>query len=172
MAISPYIRELRRKVGTGLLLVPGVAAIIRDGEGRLLLHQRPDGGWNLPGGALEPGEAPASAIVREIREETGLEATPVRILAVVGGDGFRVTYANGDVVEYCVTVFECTVAPRTAPFDPNEESLQVRYFAEAEAPSLGLPYTREVLFGQRETAYFEPPDGEAARPGVRKSVKP
>lgn len=54
------------------------AAVIRDG--RLLLAQRvrpPElaGLWELPGGKVEPGESPADAVRRELREELGVEAT-------------------------------------------------------------------------------------------------
>lgn len=44
-----YLMELRGLVGRRLLLVPSVAAIIHDGEGRLLLHEKASGeGWSLP----------------------------------------------------------------------------------------------------------------------------
>ena len=52
---------------------PGVAAVIFAGD-RVLLQRRDDTGrWGLPGGAVEPGESVRQALVREVREETGLE---------------------------------------------------------------------------------------------------
>ena len=56
-----------------------VAAVIRDGAGRVLLAQRPDdrhmgGLWEFPGGKVDDGEAPADALVRELREELGVAA--------------------------------------------------------------------------------------------------
>jgi len=63
--------------------VPCVGAIIRDGAGRLLLIQRghePGRGlWSLPGGRVEPGESDEQAVVREVREETGLTVRPGRL---------------------------------------------------------------------------------------------
>jgi ADP-ribose pyrophosphatase YjhB (NUDIX family) len=60
--------------------VPCVGAIIKDGEGRLLLikrgHEPGAGLWSLPGGRIEAGESDAAALVREVREETGLIVTP------------------------------------------------------------------------------------------------
>lgn len=54
-----------------MTLVVG-AAILRDG--RVLAARRSDvGGWELPGGKVEPGESPEDAVVREIREELGCE---------------------------------------------------------------------------------------------------
>jgi ADP-ribose pyrophosphatase YjhB (NUDIX family) len=54
-----------------------VGAVIHDAAGRLLLVRRANdpgrGQWSLPGGRVEPGESDASAVAREIHEETGLE---------------------------------------------------------------------------------------------------
>lgn len=58
-----------------------VAAALVDGEGRVLLQRRPPGGamaglWEFPGGKVEPGELPEAALVRELREELGIEVAP------------------------------------------------------------------------------------------------
>ncbi|MGH8277955.1 MAG: 8-oxo-dGTP diphosphatase MutT [Gammaproteobacteria bacterium] len=54
-----------------------VAAIVMDGQGRVLIDQRPAGKpwagyWEFPGGKVEAGEAPFAALQRELREELGL----------------------------------------------------------------------------------------------------
>ncbi|MFJ4710853.1 (deoxy)nucleoside triphosphate pyrophosphohydrolase [Streptomyces sp. NPDC088785] len=59
-----------------------VAAALYDTAGRLLAARRsapPElaGRWELPGGKVEPGEAPERALVRELREELGIEAAPL-----------------------------------------------------------------------------------------------
>ena len=57
-------------------LVACVGAVVHDAAGRLLVVQRahdPDrGAWSVPGGRVEPGEDDATAVVREVLEETGL----------------------------------------------------------------------------------------------------
>ncbi len=58
----------------------GVKAIVIH-QGHVLFLIKPNGGLDLPGGRVEPGETPRQAVRREIEEETGLEA---RILAATG----------------------------------------------------------------------------------------
>ena len=58
-----------------------VAAALIDPAGRVLMHQRPrtkqhGGLWEFPGGKVEPGEAPAAALARELGEELGIAVWP------------------------------------------------------------------------------------------------
>ena len=64
-----------KPAGTNMVLVSAVALIDRDG--RLLLAQRPEGKpmaglWEFPGGKIEPGETPETALIRELDEELGI----------------------------------------------------------------------------------------------------
>lgn len=57
------------------------AAALVDSEGRILITQRPEGKsmaglWEFPGGKIEPGETPEYALMRELREELGIETRP------------------------------------------------------------------------------------------------
>lgn len=61
---------------TKVVLVAAVALVDRDG--RVLLAQRPEGKamaglWEFPGGKVEPGETPEAALIRELREEIGID---------------------------------------------------------------------------------------------------
>lgn len=61
-----------------LKLVLVAACALVDPDGRLLIAQRPEtkemgGLWEFPGGKIEPGERPEDALIRELREELGIE---------------------------------------------------------------------------------------------------
>jgi 8-oxo-dGTP pyrophosphatase MutT (NUDIX family) len=144
--MSSYIAELRGLIGTRLLMLPAVAAVIHDRERKLLLQEKASGeGWSLPAGAVEPGETPDDAVVREVMEETGLMVRPAEILGVFGGRTFRYTYPNGDHVEYVVTLFRCQVQEHRGAWS-DSETRSLRYFARDEMPSLALPYPKALLF--------------------------
>lgn len=82
-----------------------VGAVITDDRARILLVRRgrpPGAGlWSVPGGRVEAGESDAAAVVREVREETGLEVTPGALLGAVVRAGPGVTY---DIFDYAAVV--------------------------------------------------------------------
>ena len=91
--------------------IPCVGAVIRDEHGRLLLvkrgHEPGAGLWSLPGGRVEPGETDTEALVREMREETGLEVRAGRLLGTV-----QRPYGGGEVIDirdYAATVIGGTL---------------------------------------------------------------
>ena len=152
MPISPYIHGLRAQVGSQLLLLPGVAALVHNDEGELLLIRRSDDGqWGLPAGAVDPGETPADAVRREVLEETGLRVRPLEVAGVFGGDGFRHRYPNGDEAEYMVVVFECTILGG-AMVPADGEAVEFRFWPSAQIPPLPFPYPPELFVRQRGTA--------------------
>jgi 8-oxo-dGTP pyrophosphatase MutT (NUDIX family) len=148
MGISPYMKNLRTHLGTQLVMSPSVAAIIRDPAGRILFLVRADNGlWDLPAGAVDPGETPAQAIVREVREETGLIVEPTAVLGVFGGESYRLEYDNGDIVEYTVIVFECRVVGGELG-GLDDETAELHFISAAERPPLPAEFP---------DALFDPP---------------
>lgn len=154
MGMSEFYRRVRERVGSDLLLIPAVAAIIRDEDGRILVQQKHDGTWSLPAGAMEPGESPASAVVRETHEETGLRVQPERVAGVVGGASCRVKYPNGHEVEYVVMVFDCAVTGGGL-IDTNDETSRLAFVTKDEVlPRLTFPYPPEIFDESRPAAFF------------------
>jgi 8-oxo-dGTP pyrophosphatase MutT (NUDIX family) len=155
-----HLGQVRRLVGSHLLVVPGVAAAVIDDRDRLLLlRHAATGWWVLPGGAIEPDEQPADAVVRETREETGIEVRPTRVVAVDGGPGHHIRYPNGDEVSYVTTVFRC-VATGGRLHEDSDEADAVRWVAlDAVAALDGLaPWLAGVLpHLTGGTAHFVPP---------------
>lgn len=153
MGLSQYMTNLREKIGTQLVLSPSVAAIVRNEAGQVLFLVRADNGlWDVPAGAIDPGETPGQAVVREVREETGLIVEPVSVAGVFGGERFRLRYGNGDVVEYTLIVFECRrVGGELANMDG--EATELRFMDPAKRPPLNV---------ELPDALFEPDTGQRA----------
>ena len=168
MTMSAHVRLLRDALGSELLVLPSATGIIFDDQGRILLvRQTPSGVWTAPGGAIDPGEQPADAVVREVWEETGLYVAPVRILGVYGGPPCLVTYPNGDRTEYVMTAFECEVRGGRLHAN-NDETDAAAFVAASELESYRTSkWVRHVvpgLYDRSRSAHFEPPTWQPPQP--------
>ena len=137
--MGAYMAWLRTRVGTALVLVPSVNAVVRAADGRILLQRhREDGDWGLPGGAVEPEEDPLDALVREVWEETALEIAPGRVIGAYGGPDATLHYDNGDVTSHVRVAYEATVIGGTLRPD-GVEVLEARFTTAAERSHLTVP---------------------------------
>ena len=143
MPVSDYVRDLREKIGSDLLLLPGASAIIFDDQERVLLQRRSDTGkWFIIGGAVDPGESAARAAEREALEETGLIVQATRLAGVYTSP--EVNYPNGDRCVYVTTAFRCKIVSGR-PTPDGEESLELGWFALDKLPPMREDGIRRIL---------------------------
>lgn len=131
-----------------------VRAGVVDEQGRLLLlRERSDGLWSLPGGWADPGDRPGEAAVREVLEETGY---PVEVAKVVG---LWDRDARGKEPPMPVAVFHlyflCTVVGDPVP--PQDlETLEIGWFGLDELPPLSLRRVNEWELGRLLAHHRDP----------------
>jgi 8-oxo-dGTP pyrophosphatase MutT (NUDIX family) len=160
--VGDHVARLRALVGgEELLQIPSVSVAIRDDAGRVLLARHVEGDvWLLPGGAIEPGETPADAAVREAWEEVGLRVRLTALVGVFGGPEFVVRYRNGDRASYVMTVFEAT-APGGAARPDGVETTETRWVDGAEASALAVarwvPEVLHAVFSNARGGAFRQP---------------
>jgi ADP-ribose pyrophosphatase YjhB (NUDIX family) len=147
VGIAAHIARLRAVVGHELLVLPSVSVLPVDEKGQVLLvrHAGHDDGWGILGGAVEPGESPATAAVREAREEIGVDVRLVRLLDVLGGPDYEVTYPNGDRAAYVTSVYEARIA-EGSPVVSDGELSELAWFAAGNLSGLALSrFARALL---------------------------
>ncbi len=98
-------------------------ALIRDDKNRILLCLRNDNDlWNLPGGTLEHGEAPWECVIREVKEETGLDVEIIKLACVYNKEGKNAIGFD----------FECNIIG--GKFTLSNESKDIKWFLKDEIP--------------------------------------
>jgi 8-oxo-dGTP pyrophosphatase MutT (NUDIX family) len=147
MAISAHLARLRAVIGHELLVLPCATVLPADADGRILLARQTGhtDGWATIGGAVDPGESPAEAAVREAREEIGVSIRLGRLLAVLGGPDYEVTYPNGDQVAYVPAVYSAVIT-EGIPAPSDGELSEVAWFTPEELRTIPLSrLTRALL---------------------------
>jgi len=111
---------------------PTASAVVVADDGSILLGRRagpPDEGkWDLPGGFLEEGEHPRDAVVRELREETGLEIEPLELVAVEVD-----VYGEGDDAPATLNLYWTARVLSGRP-EPADDVSELGWFSPAELP--------------------------------------
>lgn len=112
--------------------VRGVA--FREGK-VLLVKERSDGGWTLPGGWADIGEPPSRAVEREIFEESGFEAKATKVLAVYERDHLRHGHPPEPHHSFKL-FFHCEIVGGSAK--TSNETSDVGFFGPDDIPPLSL----------------------------------
>jgi ADP-ribose pyrophosphatase YjhB (NUDIX family) len=166
-----HIARLRAVVGHDLLLLPSVSVLPIDQAGRLLLIRHTGHhGWAVLGGAVEIGESPAEAAVRETREEIGVEVRLTGLLDVLGGPDYEVRYPNGDRVAYVTAVYQAQITGGSPAADGGE-ICEVAWFTTAELPGLDLNrFTRAPVGHPAAMSRYERGSGPGSAAAGRRIV--
>jgi ADP-ribose pyrophosphatase YjhB (NUDIX family) len=118
-------------------LVPAASAVVVDQAGRILLHRRADNElWSIPGGGMEVGERIADTVVREVKEETGLEVEPEAIVGIYSNPRHVVEYGDGEVRQQFSVCFACRLVG--GELAASDESLEVGFFTPVEIEALPM----------------------------------
>lgn len=124
-----YISDLRKLVGTRLIIMAGVAIIVKNDKNEILLQKRTDSfDWGTIGGALELSETLEEAAKRELYEEAGLTAGNFKFITILSGKDLYYKYPNGDEVYNLVSVFEAE-GVEGIPTINDDEGSDLKYFS-------------------------------------------
>ncbi|WP_062303942.1 NUDIX hydrolase [Demequina subtropica] len=151
MATPEFILELREKIGTDLLWLPGVTAVVlrpspaRPGERQVLLVRRADNGqWTPVTGIIDPGEEPAAAGARECLEEADVVAEPEALVWVHALP--EMAYENGDRSQYLDLTFRFRYVSGE-PHPADGENLEAAWFELDELPAMSPEMAARVAAG-------------------------
>jgi ADP-ribose pyrophosphatase YjhB (NUDIX family) len=116
----------------------GCSAIIFDANReKVLLTRRTDNGrWCLPGGAMESGESAAEACIREVREETGLNARVNRLVGVYSNPDQLIVYDDGNKVFMVVMSFEAEIV--SGELGLSNETTEAGFFSLSEMENMPM----------------------------------
>ena len=123
----------------------GVGAIIVQADRVLLVrraHPPLQGEWSIPGGLVETGETTKEAVIREVREETGLHIEPVRLVEVFE----RILRDRDSRVQYHFVLIDYLCRPVSGEAQPGSDVTEVQWAKLDDVESLGVaPESFEVM---------------------------
>ncbi len=129
LPFDPLLSTFNRQIGYATPRVDVRGAVLTDGK-LLLVRERQDGGWTMPGGWADVGDVPSQAVEREVWEEAGLRVKARKVIGVY--DANRV--GPLEIFHAFKVVFLCELLggqPR-----PSSETSEVAYFGPDEIPTL------------------------------------
>jgi ADP-ribose pyrophosphatase YjhB (NUDIX family) len=138
-------------------IVVAVTAFVQDEHGRLLMIRRTDNDlYSIPGGAQDVGETIGQTVVREVKEETGIDVEPVDIIGVYSDPKHVIAYTDGEVRQQFSICFRARLIG--GELRTSNESSEVHWVSRGDLGALNIhPSIRlriEHGFEERSTPYF------------------
>jgi ADP-ribose pyrophosphatase YjhB (NUDIX family) len=129
------VQNFLRQSGYATPKIDVRGAVVREGK-ILLVQERVDQLWCMPGGWADVGDLPSAMVVREVMEESGLNVRPRKVIGVYDANrtGARLEFYHAFKI-----VFLCDILdgePR-----PSDETVDARFFPFEELPTLSSPRT-------------------------------
>jgi mutator protein MutT len=125
--------------------VLGVGALIFNRDKILLVERGREplkGYWSLPGGVLETGETLEQGVIREVREETGLEVKPLKVLEIFE----RIIRDAQGAAEYHYVVIDYICRVTGGTLQAADDASQVAWVARSKLPAYRITAgTRPVI---------------------------
>jgi ADP-ribose pyrophosphatase YjhB (NUDIX family) len=140
-----YLGQLRSLIGKEKIIINAARAVIFDRQGRLLLIRRRDNKrWAMPAGAMELGESIYECLVREVREESGLDVQAATLFAI-WSDPIKTSIVThyGDPYQVIVFVFRVDKW-RGELVSQTDETVDAGFFTLDGLPAIA-PHYQETL---------------------------
>lgn len=118
-------------------VVPAAVGFVTDDDGRLLLEHRVDNDlWALPGGTHDFGESITQTVVREIREETGLEVEVTGLVGIYTDPRHLIAYTDGEVRQQFTLSFRTRLL--SGSLQPDSESHELRWVRRDDLDDINI----------------------------------
>jgi ADP-ribose pyrophosphatase YjhB (NUDIX family) len=132
-----------------------VSAFIQDEQGRVLMIRRTDNGlYSIPGGQVEPGETLTQAILREVKEETGVDVDVIGLIGVYSNPHHVIAYDNGEVRQEFSICFRAR--PTGGALHTSSESSEVHWLNRSQLADVEIHRSITLRLKHGYSASSEP----------------
>ncbi|WP_246351520.1 NUDIX hydrolase [Nocardia barduliensis] len=139
MSRTHYFRDPNAPLSNSIKVA--VSAFVQDSHGRILMIHRIDNDlYSIPGGGLEAGETVTEAVVREVREETGIDVQVTNLIEIFSNPDHVIAYDGGEVRQEFSICFPAD--PVGGQLRPSPESKEVMWVAPTDFAKLDIPLDR------------------------------
>ena len=125
--------------------IAGVAATIFSGDSVLLVRRGNEpakGKWGLPGGVIELGETVEEAVVREVKEETGIDVRPIRLITALDS----IVRDDEGRIRFHYVIFEYLCEATGGALNASSDVQDARWFTFNSIDAIDiLPWTRRFI---------------------------
>jgi ADP-ribose pyrophosphatase YjhB (NUDIX family) len=149
-SVDFFVELLNKDVGYATPKIDVRAAVFRQGR-LLLVREREDGLWTLPGGWADIGDSPSAAVVREVKEESGYDVKVRKLLALLD----RNLHGHPPIPYHAYKVFFlCDLVGGSARAE--QETDAVDFFANDRIPQLSLTRVTPALIARIFEHFLHP----------------